>query len=164
MKLDNLLEEVKLGAQFYNESKSSDEIIKLVDPDLHLFLMSKRVAQLKEELTEDSETLNLIGKVERTFASLEEKVASGNFVSNMGKKIKLYELVENYNKLISKFENKKFHNTVNKDKFSRIFATMKFGISQISEQIGTEYSVNEIPLVLEEVFESELNLIEDIVS
>lgn len=164
MILNNLLEEVKLGTKFYNESKSSDEIINLVDPDLHLLMISKRISKLKEGLTEDTETLNIVNALEKDFKYIEDKAISGTGLTTMGSKVKLYSLVENYNKLVDKFNNKKYYGTVNKDKIARIFSSTVYGMNKLAEESSTTYTVRNVPYLVEDITKADLSLIEDIIN
>lgn len=163
MKFSEILKEAQLGKNLYETTKSSEEILNLYDPDYKIFSVSKRIQELSEGLTEDKETLTVVNKLSRALFEVEQKEMKVIPPTSAYYKMKLPSIIESYNSLIQKFDDKKYHTKIDKSKFGKILASASFAVEHISEEAGKEVYVKNTPVVLEETFNLEKDLITEIV-
>lgn len=163
MKFNDLLEEIKLGTKDFETSKSSDDIINLYDKDYGIFFISERIKSLAEGVSEDSSAISLFNKVSDTFKEIEGKEIKNSKQSPIYYKVKLLSIAEDYNKIVGKFEDKKYHTKINKTNFAKALGTIQYGLSKISERADKSISVKDYPIVLSETASSEAYLIESII-
>jgi hypothetical protein len=163
MKFNDLLKQSKVGERVFESEKSSDEIIALYDQDYKMFSVSQRVLNLSENVSEDSEAVKIIYNIAKNFKEIEEREMKILQPTTIYYRMKLMPIVEGFNSLVRKFEDKKYHLKIDKNKYAKILGSISFGIDHISEEAGKEVYLKDVPLILEDVYESEKSLIKEIV-
>jgi ABC-type uncharacterized transport system substrate-binding protein len=164
MKLNDLLKQSQVGETVYESEKSTDEIISLYDQDYRMFSVSQRITNLLENISEDADAIKVINSVARNFKEIEEREMKIVAPTNVFYRMKLIPIVEGFNALVKKFEDKKYHLKIDKTKYAKMLATISFGIDHIAEEAGKEVYVKDVPLILEDTYETEKTLINEIVS
>ncbi|MFW6281344.1 MAG: hypothetical protein ACOC1O_00940 [bacterium] len=151
MTLNNLLEEIQYGKDFVEETTSVNEISSLIDEDYNLFLVSKRVENLLTECDLTKPFIKKLGRAARNYRDFEDKILEGNRVSSVYSRMKMDSIVEDINSVIETFENdKKLLRETNKENIGKTIATLKYGLSVLSETAGIpSRKVKEAPRLLE---------------
>jgi hypothetical protein len=163
MKFNEILKEAQLGKELYESTKSSEEILNLYDKDYKIFSVSQRIKELSEGMTEDKATLSTVDKLSKALSEIEQREMKILQPSSAYYKMKLPSIVESYNTLIQNFDDKKYYTKIDKTKFGKLLASVSFSVEHIAEEAGKEAYTKNTPLVLEDTFDLEKELIEEIV-
>lgn len=162
MKLQNLLSEVRYGKEFYENSKSVDEIVESYDADYKKFFVSQRIRKLSEGIAQDQATINEIAKIASLFEEIESREVA-NKATVVFYKLRVGSLVESHNKIVKKFDDAKYSKTIDRSRFGKMLGAIQYGINEVASEAGVSPSLANTPVLLGESVENELALIQSVV-
>lgn len=156
MKLNKLLEEIKLGTSKFKEQENKEILLESFDEDLENYKISKVYSLLEnkigEEINEEtSSIIRTLRKIKNKISMLEERENISIAYATM----KMDSLIEDYNSLIDLVNRKKIQRVIDKNIVAHAIALTEFTINNLSKIAEKEYSLNElnetfIPLVKKE--------------
>lgn len=164
--IQNLLDEIKYGKDYIEESQTIATIQDCIDEDFNLLSVSKRVSDLLEDVELTDGYVKKILRATRNYKEFEDKVFEGVIPSKVYMKMKSDAIKEDVSDVIKMItENKKTYRDINKENISKAIATLKFGIKTLNEQSGM-FSSSKLPKstpLMESYISKELSYIEEII-
>ena len=158
--LKNLLEEVKLGNEVFEETNKSVYFNETVDNDYNIFLVSKVLFD-KVQNVENEKLVENIKSIAHKFSTVEERLLEGKSLTKPYGMMKADSIVKSYNEMMELLsEDRKLFNKSDKRELADIFASIKVGVENICEDVSYNHKeFSKAYGVLENYIESSVDLI-----
>ena len=170
MKLDELLEEIKIGTSDYKTMQHKEEMLETFDEDEDNYKTSKLVNLLAAKLSEEKNDLNenvikKLKKISHKMENTEEKVFAGP-ISKSYARMKLDSMKEDYESIVEDIQSKKTLRSLNHEVLANAMALIMFEATKLHEiaEAPSSYTFPEVPDTLKPFFEKEAKLILETIS
>jgi hypothetical protein len=161
MKVMDLLNEVKNGKQETLVKNRTTSIIENYDKDFDMCKFSK----LLEEASSKCGSAELSSKFRKAIDKIklfEEKIESGKELSIPYLKLKMDNLVEDYNAISKALEDRRLTKEINKDIVGHAMAIIEYKINEIKEMGGFEVvSLRESSEIIKPFISREYKILEE---
>lgn len=140
MNLNTLLEEIKIGKEKVKQQNTIQEVYESYDNDIKIYKFSNLVTKSINSLMEDLDTfdadivpvLRSLKKAQEKIKLFEEKFEQDGSVSEAYKRMRLDSLLEEYNYVCEKLENKKTLRKFDKEKLAHSLAIVNLKINEMA--------------------------------
>jgi hypothetical protein len=161
MKIIDLLNEVKNGKAETHVRNRTTSIIENYDKDFEMY----RLSNLLEEASAKIGNADVCSKVRKAIDKIklfEEKLESGKELSVPYLKLKMDNLIEDYNSLSKSLEDRRLTKEINKEAVGQAMAIIEYKINDIKEMGGFEVvSLREDSDVMKPFITKEYKILEE---
>lgn len=162
MKLNELLDEIKIGKENYEAEKLAEDVNKNFDSLMEQNNYSKIIKKLNNEILEESNghekifpLFNSVKKLSIKLQSIEEKEE----FSDIYKRMKTDSLIENVNEILSILESNVVKKLASKNKVSSIISLAESVLSELNEDKNFKAKLKDYPEYISEDIETKVNKI-----
>jgi len=146
MKLGQLLEEVKVGKENYNNQKTSKELIESFDEDINSYKISSvlnaMINKLSENINEDNSlTIRTLRKASSKIEMYEDKLKDYGHVSTAYSRMKYDSLIEDYNAVVDQISKNKVQRQLNKEALAHSLALIKYQLESFAPEANLDEAV-----------------------
>ncbi len=131
MQLNELLNSIRYGDQVVEEMTDKEHIINCLDEDTNKLVVSNRLSDFIEILSEgieDSPVINRLNKIKDKFADIEEKILDGKDFSEVYSRMKFDSINEDYSKLVDNLSVRRTFKQFNTKTLAKAMSTIKYGL------------------------------------
>lgn len=169
MKLEQLLEEIKIGEDNYRQIQTSKELIESFDEDINNYKISKLISALNskfaENLSEDtSPAVRAFRKIENKIKMMEDRIEDKGFVSEAYARMKYDSISEDFAYLSENINKNKIQRQLDTDSLAHAVALVIYEAKKLSQEGNFDFREKDFPVMNESfkvVVNKELKLIEE---